>query len=82
MKVLNSGVSVCGLIFSPAAEFFWLNWPRSPGGIWQQCSMLGALGFSDEEVKAVGRWSSRAFEEYMLLPRTKRMQMAKLMKSL
>ncbi len=44
--------------------------------------MLGALGFSDEEVKAVGRWSSRAFEEYMLLPRTKRMQMAKLMKSL
>jgi hypothetical protein len=27
----------CGLIFSPAAEFFWLNWPRSPGGIWQQC---------------------------------------------
>jgi hypothetical protein len=45
-------------------------------------SMLGALGFSDEEVKAVGRWSSRAFEEYMLLPRTKRMQMEKLMKSL
>ncbi len=45
-------------------------------------SMLGALGFSDEEVKAVGRWSSRAFEEYMLLPRTKWMQMAKLMKSL
>ncbi len=28
----------CGLIFSPAAEFFWLNWPRSPDGIWQQWS--------------------------------------------
>ena len=45
-------------------------------------SMLGTLGFSDEEVKAVGRWSSRAFEEYMLLPRTKRIQMAKLMRNL
>ncbi len=31
------GLSVCGRIFFPAAEFFWLNWPRSPGGIWQQC---------------------------------------------
>jgi hypothetical protein len=45
-------------------------------------SMLGALGYGDGEVQAVGRWSSRAFEEYMLLPRTKRMQMAKLMKKI
>ena len=37
-KVLISGVTVCGRIFSPAAEFFWLNWPRSPGWIWQQCT--------------------------------------------
>lgn len=36
MKVLISGVSVWGRIFSPSPEFFWLNWPRSPGGIWQQ----------------------------------------------
>jgi hypothetical protein len=36
MKVLISGVSVWGRIFSPSSEFFWLNWPRSPGGIWQQ----------------------------------------------
>jgi hypothetical protein len=40
-------------------------------------SMLGKLGYSDEDIKAVGRWSSRAFEEYLRLPRTKRMQIAK-----
>lgn len=40
-------------------------------------SMLGNLGFDDEDIQAVGRWSSRAFEEYLLLPRTKRMAMAK-----
>lgn len=43
-------------------------------------SMLGALGFGDDDIKAVGRWSSRAFEEYLLLPRTKRMAVAKHMK--
>jgi hypothetical protein len=35
-------------------------------------SMLGNLGFSDEEVKAAGRWSSRAFKAYLKLKRTKR----------
>jgi hypothetical protein len=35
-------------------------------------SMMGKLGFSDREVKAVGIWSSRAFEGYMRLLRTKR----------
>jgi hypothetical protein len=35
-------------------------------------SMMGRLGFADEDVKAIGRWSSRAFEGYMRLPRTKR----------
>jgi hypothetical protein len=43
-------------------------------------SMLGKLGYGDEDIKAVGRWSSRAFEEYLRLPRTKRMQMAKCIK--
>jgi integrase len=42
-------------------------------------SMLGALGYGDEDIQAVGRWSSRAFEEYLLLPRTKRMHVAKQM---
>lgn len=40
-------------------------------------SMLGSLGFSDEDVKAIGRWSSSAFETYMRLPRTKRAAMAR-----
>jgi hypothetical protein len=35
-------------------------------------SMMGKLGFSDKDVKAVGRWGSRAFEGYIRLPRTKR----------
>jgi hypothetical protein len=43
-------------------------------------SMLGALGFDDEDVQAVGRWSSRAFEEYLMLPRTKRIAIAKKLK--
>ena len=33
---------------------------------------LGSLGHSDSEVKAAGRWSSRAFEMYMKLPRGRR----------
>ncbi len=40
-------------------------------------SMLGTLGYGDEDIQAVGRWSSRAFEEYLRLPRTKRMLIAK-----
>jgi len=40
-------------------------------------SMLGALGFGDDEVKASGRWSSRAFETYIRLKRTKRAAVGK-----
>jgi len=40
-------------------------------------SMLSQLGFSEKEVKAVGRWSSRAVESYVKLARTKRMEVAK-----
>ena len=40
-------------------------------------SMMGQLGFSDEDVKACGRWSSRAFETYFRLPRTRRLEMAR-----
>jgi hypothetical protein len=39
-------------------------------------SIMGQLGFSDKEVKAIGRWGSRAFEGYMRLPRTKRRMVA------
>lgn len=37
-------------------------------------SMMAQLGFSDKDIKAVGRWSSKAFENYIKLPRTKRLQ--------
>jgi hypothetical protein len=40
-------------------------------------SWLGQVGADDEEVKALGRWSSRAFEEYLKLPRTRRRAVAK-----
>ena len=40
-------------------------------------TMLGQIGFTDEEIQAMGRWSSRAFEDYMKLPRTKRAAMAR-----
>ena len=40
-------------------------------------SELGYEGFEDGEVKAGGRWSSRAFETYMRTPRTQRASIAK-----
>ena len=39
-------------------------------------SVLGSLGFDDHDIKQVGRWSSRAFQTYLKLPRTKRLAMA------
>ena len=40
-------------------------------------SLLGTLGYTDEDIQAVGRWSSRAFLAYLKLPRTQRLTMAK-----
>jgi hypothetical protein len=40
-------------------------------------SLLGSKGFSDEEIKQAGRWSSNAFQAYMKLPRTKRAAIAR-----
>jgi len=37
-------------------------------------SMMAQLGYSDKDIKAVGRWSSRAFENYIKLPRSKKLQ--------
>lgn len=45
-------------------------------------SELGRLGFSDEEIKESGRWSSRAFEAYIRLKRTKRAVVAKQIRKL
>jgi hypothetical protein len=43
-------------------------------------SMMATLGYSDKDVKAIGRWSSRAFEAYIKLPRSKRIVVAKKVK--
>jgi hypothetical protein len=40
-------------------------------------STLGSLGFEDADIQSAGRWSSRAFEAYMKLKRTKRAAMNK-----
>ena len=40
-------------------------------------SMMGSLGCSDSDIKAVGRWGSRAFEDYIKTPRSKRIAVAK-----
>ena len=40
-------------------------------------TLLGTLGFGDEEIMAMGRWSSDAYLSYLKLPRTKRIEMAK-----
>jgi len=37
-------------------------------------SMMAELGYSDQDIKSIGRWSSRAFENYIKLPRSKRIQ--------
>lgn len=40
-------------------------------------SLLGVLGYSEEDIQAVGRWSSRAYLAYLKLPRTRRLEMAR-----
>jgi hypothetical protein len=45
-------------------------------------SELGKMGCSDEEIKEAGRWSSRAFERYVKLKRTKRSIVAQTIKNL
>ena len=41
--------------------------------------MLGKLGYSDQEIMAIGRWSSFAFELYIRSPRAVRAKTAKRM---
>ena len=40
-------------------------------------SILATMGFPDKDIQAAGRWSSRAFELYCKLPRTKRIAMSR-----
>ena len=45
-------------------------------------STLGKLGLPDSDIQAAGRWSSRSFEAYLRLPRTKRAAVAKMIGSI
>jgi len=40
-------------------------------------SIMSSLGCPDDDLKTIGRWSSRAFKFYTKLPRTNRLAMAK-----
>ena len=40
-------------------------------------TLMGQLGYTDDDIKALGRWSSKAFEVYLKLPRTRRLEMAR-----
>ena len=40
-------------------------------------SMLGQMGYSDGDIRTVGRWSSNSHEHYMKLPRTKRQKISR-----
>ena len=40
-------------------------------------SLLGQLGFENEDIKSTGRWSSNAYKIYTKLPRTRRAEMAR-----
>ena len=40
-------------------------------------SILATMGFPDKDIQAAGRWSSRAFELYCKLPRTRRIAMSR-----
>ena len=40
-------------------------------------TMLAEKGLSDNEIKTMGRWHSRAFEDYVKKPRTKRASLAR-----
>ena len=70
------------------SEFMDSNFPDIQGKITSHsfragiATLLGSLGYSDEEIKSTGRWSSRAFLEYLKMPRSKRLTMAREISSL
>ena len=40
-------------------------------------SLVANLGFAEQEIQALGRWSSQAYNAYIKLPRTRRLEMAR-----
>jgi len=43
-------------------------------------SLVAQMGYSEEQIKSLGRWSSQAYMSYLRLPRTRRQEMAKALK--
>ena len=64
-------------------DFMAKNFPNVQGKITSHsfragiATLLGTLGYSDQEIQSTGRWSSRAFLEYLKMPRSKRLTMAR-----
>ena len=80
---LDSGTPVTGNHFNKLLKLWLLpyldtTWGYISGHSFRAGipSILGSLGFSDSDIKLAGRWSSRAFETYLKLPRTRRLAMA------
>ena len=40
-------------------------------------TMMAELGYTDQELMTIGRWSSRAFEDYVKVPRSRRLAIAR-----
>ena len=41
-------------------------------------SLIAKLGFTESDIQAIGRWSSQAYTAYIKLPRTRRLEMARI----
>ena len=72
-KKLNAVLKTCFKKHIPEGKGY-VSSHSFRGGI---ASLMGLMGYSDEDIMAVGRWSSQCFEDYVKLPRTKRLKMAR-----
>ena len=82
--LLESGKALTGALLNKVLRQCWSKYVPSEKGFLTThsfrtglASMLGSLGFGKEDIQAMGRWSSNAFETYLRLPRTKRAEMAR-----
>lgn len=73
VRQLNEIIKKCLTGFVEGGE----KWYTSHSFRIGAASMMGALGVHDNEIRALGRWSSRVYETYLRLPRTKRIAVAK-----
>ena len=82
--LMESGKAFTGTLLNKVLRTCWRKYvPEEKGFLTSHsfrtglASMLGSLGFGKEDIQAMGRWSSSAFEVYLRLPRTKRAEMAR-----